>query len=493
MTDFSGDPLAGATSSSQHDTDRDWWGEPDPVDLFASGFELALRQLRVEVASLRAERDGLRLELEGLRAKLVIAQDQLAARDGLADTVRQLHAAVARLTMDQARAAAARAPMPEPVSQPAPLVPRSESIFLGDALRAPRSEPTFLADAPLVPSAPSPIAAAPPVEPVLVEPVVVEPVPVEPVVVEPEPVEPLASSAPAEPAVVEPEPAAPAAPGEPSAIEQLRARGLWPPSPTGAPQPEPNRAAPTSTPAPAPIDERFAAPHSDPEPESDSDSEWDREPAPYQRATPTRESVVTWDRMSTRRTPVVVEDAQRERLDPAVAPAAPRSLARKIATVALGGLGALVVVTILLVSVGPRVLPYQTYFVRSGSMEPTIGTGSMVVLTKVDGAQLQPGDIITFKNPDNESVLVTHRIVEIETTDQGRVFVTKGDANADVDTWRVPASGTGWRYKFNIPVIGYIFGYLGTPQARLGLLVIPAAILGLLALLDIWRPKPDER
>ena len=51
-------------------------------------------------------------------------------------------------------------------------------------------------------------------------------------------------------------------------------------------------------------------------------------------------------------------------------------------------------ITILLVSVGPRILPYQTYFVRSGSMEPTIGTGSMVVLTKVDGAQLVPGDVI---------------------------------------------------------------------------------------------------
>lgn len=432
MSDLSGDPLSAATSPPRHDADREWWGEPDPVELFAAGLELALRQLRVEVAGLRAERDGLRLEVEGLRAKLVIAQEQLASRDSLADTVRQLKAAVARLTIGQAAGA------PEPVTRPAPLVTPADLITV---LEQPAPRPA------------TPIA----VEPV-VEPVPPAPTEVTPVLAEPAP-----------------------EPPQPSAIEQLKARGLWPLAPTTpAARPEP---------APAPTSPFDAVP---PAAEPLVVPEREREPAPYQRSTPTRESVVNWDRASTRRTPVVI-DSDRVRPDATEEPAKPRSAARKIATGALGALGALVVVTILLVSVGPRVLPYQTYFVRSGSMEPTIGTGSMVVLTKVDGSQLQPGDIITFKNPDDESVLVTHRIVEIETTDQGRVFVTKGDANADVDAWRVPASGTGWKYKFNVPVIGYVFGYLGTPQARLGLLVVPALILGLLAVLDIWRPKPDEK
>ena len=42
-----------------------------------------------------------------------------------------------------------------------------------------------------------------------------------------------------------------------------------------------------------------------------------------------------------------------------------------------------------------------------------------------------------------------------------------------------------------VALVHLAFGYLGTPQARLGLLVVPALILGLLAVLDIWRPKLD--
>lgn len=170
-----------------------------------------------------------------------------------------------------------------------------------------------------------------------------------------------------------------------------------------------------------------------------------------------------------------------------------RSKLRTLVSILMGMIGAVVVLTILLVSVGPRFLPYQTYVVRSGSMEPTIRTGAMVVLTKVDGAQLGPGDIVTFKNPEDTSMLVTHRVVGVETTDQGRVFVTQGDSNAHPDPWRVPASGTGWKLWFNVPVLGFVFGYLGTLPARVALLVIPAAILALLALTDLRRRRSCRR
>jgi len=188
-------------------------------------------------------------------------------------------------------------------------------------------------------------------------------------------------------------------------------------------------------------------------------------------------------------------DDERSRIDVPDDIPARRSKLKLAGTVLMSVAGSLLVLTVLLVSVGPRILPYQTYFVRSGSMEPTIPTGGLVVLTNVDGTSLEAGDIITFDVPEEPCAgtsagqRVTHRIVEIETTEQGRVFVTKGDANADADCWRVPASGTGWKYAFDVPVIGYVFGYLATPQARLALLVVPAAILGVLALLDIWKPK----
>ena len=150
----------------------------------------------------------------------------------------------------------------------------------------------------------------------------------------------------------------------------------------------------------------------------------------------------------------------------------------------------IVIIAVLIMSVGPKVLPYQTFFVRSGSMEPTIDTGDMIFLSEAEATSLEVGDIITFERPDKPGTMVTHRIAEVISGDEGPVFHTKGDANSDVDSWEVPASGTGWKYTFRIPKIGYVLGYLQTAQARLLLLAIPALLLGVLALYDIWRNAP---
>src|SRR5438445_7469167 len=92
------------------------------------------------------------------------------------------------------------------------------------------------------------------------------------------------------------------------------------------------------------------------------------------------------------------------------------------------GLGA----GILALTVLPPLLRYQTYVVLSGSMEPTIHTGSVIVATAADPAALQVGDIVTFVRPGDEEN-VTHRIIEIKGSPQGRSFVTKGDASGAPD------------------------------------------------------------
>jgi signal peptidase len=252
--------------------------------------------------------------------------------------------------------------------------------------------------------------------------------------------------------------------------------GLWPPKraaagATVAPSPPP-------PPAPAP------APATAPAPSPWIAFERARQPAP--------ERPITWDPASTRALPVAHQElGSRLTLDPpeTVEPRRRRRALKRVAAV----VGTLLVTLVMLVTVGPRFLPYQTYFVRSGSMEPTVHVGSMVVLTKTTADKLVVGNIITFDNPDKPGTLVTHRIVGIENNTHGRFFRTKGDANGTQDSWQVPAKGTGWKYAFNVPYLGYAFGYLGTTQARIALLAIPGFILGLLTLIDIWRPKPKSR
>lgn len=145
--------------------------------------------------------------------------------------------------------------------------------------------------------------------------------------------------------------------------------------------------------------------------------------------------------------------------------------------------GALLVLLLALV-VGPRLLPYRTYAVLSGSMEPTIHVGSLAVLRPVDAGDLRSGDVITFDRPGSPGERITHRIVGIETDSTGSYFLTRGDANGAPDPWKVPVSGTGYRYAFSVPLLGYV---TGGPAGRLGLLVVVAGIVAAKTLIGIWR------
>ena len=147
------------------------------------------------------------------------------------------------------------------------------------------------------------------------------------------------------------------------------------------------------------------------------------------------------------------------------------------------------VLFLLSLTVGPLVLPYKALTVYSGSMEPTIHTGSVAIDVPIAAQDVKVGDIITFVRPDNRNELVTHRVLQIETGPNGRQWITRGDANSVADSWRVAASGSGYKYVFSIPYCGFVLAWLQSPIGRLLFLVIPAAALGLLTLYELWWPR----
>jgi signal peptidase I len=153
---------------------------------------------------------------------------------------------------------------------------------------------------------------------------------------------------------------------------------------------------------------------------------------------------------------------------------------------------AIVAASLLAVTIGPKLLPYQALVVRSGSMSPTIRTGSIVFYKKVNADNVKVGDIIVFDKPGQTNEKVTHRVYKISNGATGRYFTTKGDANGAPDSWRVPAVGTGWVSAFHVPAIGYALAALQSTLARLLLLVIPALGLGAITLYEIWRERGRE-
>lgn len=126
-----------------------------------------------------------------------------------------------------------------------------------------------------------------------------------------------------------------------------------------------------------------------------------------------------------------------------------------------------------------RVTPYEALVVRSGSMEPTIATGSIVI---VDRAARSPavGAIVSFREPDGS--VVTHRIVGVE----GGQFVTRGDANQNPDAIHRPAASIYGAVVLSLPFAGYLVHALEQPAAFLLLLLGSGGLIVLGALRTIY-------
>jgi signal peptidase I len=117
---------------------------------------------------------------------------------------------------------------------------------------------------------------------------------------------------------------------------------------------------------------------------------------------------------------------------------------------------------------------YKVFTVQSGSMEPTIHTGSLIFVKPE--ADYSVGDIIT-KRTDDPKITITHRIISREEV-QGKIaFETKGDANQSVDGEKFTKDGIIGKMIAKIPYLGYPVGYAKTTPGLILLIIIPAVII----------------
>jgi signal peptidase len=144
----------------------------------------------------------------------------------------------------------------------------------------------------------------------------------------------------------------------------------------------------------------------------------------------------------------------------------------------------------------PKVFGYELLNVLSGSMEPTIKTGSIIAIQPDrDFTKLQEGNIITYRSVDDPNVLITHRILEVQNVGDSFQYVTMGDNNDGKDPVAIPASNVVGLYSgFTIPLLGYVFAFVKSKAGIVSLIIIPGALLILWQMVSVWRmiSKLDE-
>lgn len=139
----------------------------------------------------------------------------------------------------------------------------------------------------------------------------------------------------------------------------------------------------------------------------------------------------------------------------------------------------------------PGLLGYDRYVITGDSMSGTFEKGSVAFERQVPVDQLAEGDVITYLPPADAGVpnLVTHRIVEIGTADDGaRLFRTQGDANGAPDPWLFSLTQpTQPVVATTVPYVGHVFIQLADPQVRMLVIGLPAGLIALLALVELVR------
>jgi signal peptidase len=174
-------------------------------------------------------------------------------------------------------------------------------------------------------------------------------------------------------------------------------------------------------------------------------------------------------------------------LAPARRPLPVRVLRKLVALVVWFAFGFAVVFGMVMVA--PSFLGVNSFAVLSGSMEPTLMVGDMHIDHRISARDARPGDIVTFRDPEEPARLLTHRIVRYHVQGDRAYIVTKGDANTGVEKWSIPLDGTVGRVELAIPKLGYATMHVGGSFGRLALIVVPAFLLGLYELKRLWFPK----
>lgn len=147
----------------------------------------------------------------------------------------------------------------------------------------------------------------------------------------------------------------------------------------------------------------------------------------------------------------------------------------------------LIIQAIIKPNATPSFLGIKTYVVVSGSMEPEIKIGDIVVAKSVKSEELQIGDIICFRQSHS---IITHRIVEINKTSSGTEYKTKGDNNNTQDIEAVNEKQVEGKVINKIPALGNISLLL---QNKIAIIIIIVMFYIYIISLNRKKKKKSDR
>ena len=153
----------------------------------------------------------------------------------------------------------------------------------------------------------------------------------------------------------------------------------------------------------------------------------------------------------------------------------------------------IIIATVVILSVVVTPGGFRLSSVVSGSMEPSIKVGSVILTIPSDNYEV--GDVISFESVSKSSTkyTTTHRIHEKIDGDDEQLFVTKGDLNEDIDAQLVSENEINGKLFISIPFLGYLVSFTRTKLGLLVMIIIPAFLLVLSEVFNISKEVKRQK
>lgn len=155
----------------------------------------------------------------------------------------------------------------------------------------------------------------------------------------------------------------------------------------------------------------------------------------------------------------------------------------------------LVMVSVLAAAVLiPRLGGATPYTILTGSMQPGMPPGTLVVVRPVDPSEVSVGTVITYQLESGRPTVVTHRVTAVGVDATGELrFTTQGDANTTPDAAAVrPVQVRGERW-YSVPHLGRLNTLVGGQERQMAVYLVAALLLGYAGVQFIGAVLPRSR
>ena len=137
-----------------------------------------------------------------------------------------------------------------------------------------------------------------------------------------------------------------------------------------------------------------------------------------------------------------------------------------------------------------NIFGYKVFNIISGSMEPNLKIGDLVIIKDDETENIKKGDIITYRL---EGSAITHRVVNI-IKENGKIYYqTKGDNNNANDEVLVESKDIEGVYVFRIPKLGILISNIRNTTSIIIIVLILYFIYKILQIKDDRKIARHEK